>query len=325
MLTFFQHLAPGIVDGVAGLNSRVMVSFLPGQSRDAQSIGPLGSSIELLHTAFGSALTLLLTLVGFKYQGSATTLFREHSLLISLFIVDVLVYVVAVVNEVIRATSNTSTTSSCRDSNTGPILYYWGQEVFAVYPLFTRGIRDEQDQDVGNNLFNSALSEGSWFLRIYNGVVSFSSIGRSMEHQAGGDVQISLVCLLARPLRENRRIMSLFIMTVNLYAMALVKMILATSNDNHQSSNSYPAVFLIARTFAFELLLFILLTPFGCFLPNILALVFLAVHYGCHQAGADRTTTELVPKSEPFLTCLLRLQQPPDQVQIVMMSRYKQS
>ncbi|GMN69475.1 hypothetical protein TIFTF001_038540 [Ficus carica] len=97
--------------------------------------------------------------------------------------------------------------------------------------------------------------------------------------------------------RQNRQIVSLFILTISLYATALVKTTLASRNDNHQSSNSYPAIFLIIGTFASELLLFILLTPLGWSLLNILALVFLAVQYGCHQTGTDRTTTELVPNS----------------------------
>ncbi|GMN69474.1 hypothetical protein TIFTF001_038541 [Ficus carica] len=99
-----------------------------------QSTGLLGSSIELLHTAFGSALTLLLTLVGFKYQGSATTLFREHSLVISLFIVDVLVYVVAFVNEATRTTNSSATSLA-------PTNKRATHDRHIFYPYYTTGDR----------------------------------------------------------------------------------------------------------------------------------------------------------------------------------------
>lgn len=81
--------------------------------------------MELLHTAFGSTVTLLLTLVGFKYQGSATTLFREHSFVISLFIIDILVYIIAFVNVVaIRSTSTSSSTTTSSSENSNTILTY---------------------------------------------------------------------------------------------------------------------------------------------------------------------------------------------------------
>ncbi|EXB37101.1 hypothetical protein L484_020894 [Morus notabilis] len=95
--------------------------------------------------------------------------------------------------------------------------------------------------------------------------------------------------------RENRLIVSLFIMTVCLYAMALVKMTLTArspdqyhdddqTSSNHSlappSDDNQTPVLLVAGTTASELLLYVLLTPLGWFLVNILALVFLGVqHY----------------------------------------------
>lgn len=51
---------------------------------------------------------MLLTLVGFKYQGSATNLFKDHSLSTSLFIADIIVYVIAFMKNASSSTTSTS-------------------------------------------------------------------------------------------------------------------------------------------------------------------------------------------------------------------------
>ncbi|KAF3440029.1 hypothetical protein FNV43_RR18307 [Rhamnella rubrinervis] len=57
----------------------------------SQQGNQLGSSKEL-HTSFGFIIGLMVSLVGVKYLRSGTTLFKEHSIVVSIFIMFVIVY-----------------------------------------------------------------------------------------------------------------------------------------------------------------------------------------------------------------------------------------
>ncbi|KAF3440030.1 hypothetical protein FNV43_RR18308 [Rhamnella rubrinervis] len=81
----------------------------------SQKGNQLGSSKEL-HTSFGFIIGLMVTLAGVKYLGTGTTPFKEHSLVVSIFIMFVLVYGIALMRMTLDDDDD-------RNSNSAPTNY----------------------------------------------------------------------------------------------------------------------------------------------------------------------------------------------------------